>query len=88
MVIMEQFRKIVSKDTWVWKEDEEGSYLVKSAYSALQHNYARENSKLFKSLWTIKALPSTQHFIWKMLLDKILAKVNLEYKGVGTGNSM
>jgi len=30
-----------------------------------------QNSKLFISVWSRKVLSSTQHFVWKTLLDRI-----------------
>jgi len=34
MAIMGQFYKRTIKDTWVWKEDEEGTYMLKFTYNS------------------------------------------------------
>lgn len=43
---------------------------------------------MFKRLQTTKALPSTQHFAQRLMLDRILNKANLEYRVERLGDSL
>jgi len=32
---------------------------------------------LFVTLWNVKVLPSSQHFVWKVILNRVVTKENI-----------
>jgi len=86
LVIKDQFRKTENKDTWVWLDEKGDKYSLRPAYKSWT-TIILGNSEFFKTPWTLK-VPSTQYFVWGVLLVRIPTKVNLELRGVVTGNSL
>jgi len=66
------------KDLWVWKEDEKLEYTVISAYRLLRNDIDREYRPLFEQFWTTNVLPSTHIVAWRVLIDRLLMRVNLK----------
>jgi len=58
-----------NKDEWV--------YLVKSAYNIIRNINIDEDVDLYGQLWKIKVLPSTLHFAWKLMINKVATRDNL-----------
>jgi len=48
----------------------------------------REHNEVFKKIWKIKALPSMQHFAWKVLLVRVATKDNLTMRGILIGSTL
>lgn len=60
-------------DTLLWKDEEGDSYKIRSAYC-----YPLE----------VKALPSTQHFAWRVLINRITTNDNLSRRGILRGSNL
>jgi len=73
---------------WEWKlvwrrglfDWKDSVFTVKFAYHILRGTY--EGDSLFVSLWKTFALPSAQFTTWRVLLNSITSKDNLERQGV------
>jgi len=74
-------------DSWVWKNDKISGYLVKSAYSILRGPLEEESSPLFEYLWKI-ALLLVQFTTWRVLVNSIASKDNLERRGVAIASNL
>jgi len=68
------------EDSRVWKVGKDSGYSVKSVYALLRGPF--EGNSMFVSLWKTTDLPSTQVTTWKVLINSIATKVNLERRGV------
>jgi len=70
-------------DHWVWKAAEKLIYTVSSSFKRIRMEVEGDLKSLYDSFWSIKALPSMITTAWRVLVDRILTRVNLEKKGVG-----
>jgi len=70
------------KDKWIWKEEPDGNYTVRSAYNILRSNGQRSNSNVFKELWEVSALPTALFFTWRAILNRLPIRINLAKRGV------
>jgi len=57
-------------------------FSVKSAYGLLKGEGEEEDSRFYKSVWRIKALPLAHVTAWRVIENKVVAKVNLERRGI------
>ncbi|XP_068461617.1 uncharacterized protein [Phaseolus vulgaris] len=64
------------------EDSETTMFSVKSAYGILKEEGGEEDSRLYKSLWRIKALPSAHVTTWRVIENKVASKVNLERRGI------
>ncbi|KAL9328852.1 hypothetical protein ACSQ67_003855 [Phaseolus vulgaris] len=71
-----------SKDSWVWKEGEKLKYSVKSAYRILRSELRGEERFSYEYFWSIKASLSMQTVAWRVLLDRLPTRVNMENRGM------
>lgn len=82
--LMSQIIQIVknkdTKYTWVWLEDDEGTFLINSAYNAFNNLNTNQCIEVFKHFQSLKVLRLAQQFTWRLLLDRIPTKTNLEKK--------
>ncbi|XP_056688032.1 uncharacterized protein [Spinacia oleracea] len=80
-------------DRLYWPKNTVGNFTVKTGYAFLQEQNIgqdpnlgfRHNNRLvpfFKLLWALKILPKWKLFIWKIMVDGIPVKVNLERRGI------
>jgi len=67
-------------DSRVLKVDKDSGFLVKSAYAFLRGPV--EGNSVFVYLWKTTALPSAQVTAWRVLINSIATKANLERRGV------
>ncbi|XP_068477364.1 uncharacterized protein [Phaseolus vulgaris] len=68
-----------SVDSRVWKAGKDSGFLVKSAYAILRGPV--EGKSEFVFLWKTTALPSAQIITWRVLINSIATKDNLERRG-------
>jgi len=68
------------EDSRVWKVGKDTGFSVKSAYALFRG--PSEGKSMFVSLWKTTALRSAQVTAWRVLIDSIATKVNLEKRGV------
>ena len=68
------------EDNWVWKVDKDSGFSVKSAYEILRGPF--EGDSLFVSLRKTYVLPSAQFIAWRVLLNSVATKDNLERREV------
>jgi len=73
------------EDILLWKDMEVKGYTIKS-YSKMQQVVYREDSEMYTSLWSIRVVPSTYHFVWKVLLNRPATKGNLRRRCIDVGN--
>ena len=79
-----------NKDCLVWPKSLDGCYLVKSAYQMLvteMINGAPSSSngvgsKVWKSIWKIKAPPRIKHFMWRAAKDSLPSKRNIAQRKI------
>jgi len=83
-IIKDKPLKKETLDTWVWKNEEEGIFSVRSTYSLLQKS-TRGNNSVFTYYWSVMALPKVKHFGWRVLLDMIPTKQKLAIRGIDLG---
>ncbi|KAM7280318.1 hypothetical protein ACFE04_007452 [Oxalis oulophora] len=79
------------KDQWVWKENNNGVYSVKSGYHVAckilfgASSYQLSNSSAFqfwKKIWDISLPPQIRFFAWRLCNDTLPLKPNLLKKGM------
>jgi len=70
------------EDSWVWKDDENLGYLVKFVYEISRNETCGEYRVVYKSFWDINVLPSMQLVAWRVLIDRLLTRTNLESRGM------
>lgn len=73
------------KDTWYWKFEKLGHYLVKSAYGSIQdgkENHYEDNSGFWRQLLNLKMPPKVKHFMWRVVTGSLPTKDNLRCKRV------
>jgi len=68
------------EDSCVWKVGKNSGFSVKCAYALLRGPF--ERNSMFFSLCKTTALPSTQVTAWRVLINSIAMKVNLERRGI------
>lgn len=73
-------------DCLVWSKTSDGCYSVKSAYQMLATDQVinaapsssnGEGSKVWRSIWKIRAPPKIRHFMWRAAKDALPSKQNL-----------
>lgn len=74
--------------TWVWSEEDGENYSMKYAYNVVLNFIMKQEIEVFKQLWSLKVKPSALHFSWKLLLEKVPTKENLEKRMVGLINTL
>jgi len=70
------------RDLWVWNDEANGNYLVKTAYKAIQIVTHVQGSEVFKKLRSLKVSSDALHFCFKTLMDRIPTMENLEKRGI------
>ncbi|GLT92075.1 hypothetical protein SLE2022_099320 [Rubroshorea leprosula] len=70
------------EDCWKWAHDPKGRYVVKMAYEFLAPREGVLQGQLCKLVWC-KLVPSKVAFFgWRLCLDRLPTKLNLEKRGV------
>jgi hypothetical protein len=83
---LEGFVPSLVKDSWKWKLEGEGGFSVKSLYKKLDgvlmgaDGCPEEERKAFTQIWKSGAPSKVVAFSWKLLLDRIPSKGNLEIR--------
>lgn len=85
---LEGFVLTQEEDKWWWNLDDKGEYSVKSAYTKLvglvltEDSWQIDEKRVFQDLWAIKAPSKVVAFSWRVLLNRIATKVNLEARNI------
>ncbi|XP_068466484.1 uncharacterized protein [Phaseolus vulgaris] len=69
-------------DIQVWGKEEPGQFSVTSAYEILSNQVRGHQSEVYELLWKAKAFPNAVVTAWRVLLDKLPTRVNLNRRGV------
>jgi len=56
--------------------------MVKYAYKRLNSRIVDEETFLYDFFWKTKALTIAQHFSWRVIINKITTRDNLQHMGV------
>jgi hypothetical protein len=89
--MLESFRGIsISEveDKWIWTEDDDGIFSVKSCYNLLARldssflQPSGFDSFVFKHIWKSLAPSKVCAFTWQVMLDKIPSRINLSRRGI------
>ncbi|GLT56112.1 hypothetical protein SLA2020_291830 [Shorea laevis] len=71
-----------TEDSWQWRYDSKGRYIVKKAYDFLAPMECLLERQVCKLIWC-RLVPSKVCFIrWRLCLDKLPARWNLRKRGV------
>ncbi|XP_057447160.1 uncharacterized protein LOC130738983 [Lotus japonicus] len=65
-------------DRWTWVREGSGVFSVSSAYDYLRGDGAASESEIFSKLWAIQAPSNHVALAWKILINRIQTKVNLQ----------
>ena len=76
------------ENEWIWNDRETQDYMVKYAYKRLNSRIKDEETFLYKLFWKTKTLPTTQHFSWHLIINKIATQDKMQYKGIELYNGM
>jgi len=63
-------------------------FSIRSAYMIVKDEVGGESNSMFEIFWKIKALPSTKVSTLRVLVNRIVTRVNLEVKGLEDEESM
>ncbi|XP_057425853.1 uncharacterized protein LOC130719213 [Lotus japonicus] len=74
--------KLGCPDSWKWVPDQFGIYSVKSAYMLLSGSVPVQGDNMFRLLWSLKAPSNAIALAWKVLINRIQTKVNLNRRGI------
>ena len=69
-------------DIQVWGKEEPGQFSVTSTYEILSNQVRGHQSEVYKLLWKAKAFPNAVVTAWRVLLDKLPTRVNLNKRRV------
>lgn len=73
-----------ASDSWYWRKEKKGQYLVKSAYYLLQDlkgvYQTNVNSGFWRKLWNLKIPPKVKNFLWRAVQNCLPIKDLLRTK--------
>lgn len=70
------------RDSWTWIKENDGKFSVKSAYDMIVGSNSEMEEEVFKILWRVPA-PSNAILVgWKLLINRIQSKENLDKRNV------
>lgn len=72
----------------VWVEKDKGKYYIETTYNTLQNLNIGQEVEEFKTITKFESITLTLYFSWKLLLDKVPTKENLEKMSLGITNRM
>ncbi|XP_058783600.1 uncharacterized protein LOC131658309 [Vicia villosa] len=76
----------VRKDRWIWKEEQNGVYSVRSGYRLWRNNQEKfVNRRVignWGNLWSIKAQPRIKHLLWRICRDYLPIRSRLHHHHV------
>lgn len=79
------------EDSWYWRNDKFGNFIVKSAYLMLEGTYnnasSADNSGFWCKLWNLKIPPKVKIFLWRASSNCLPTKDNLIIKQVPVTNT-
>lgn len=73
------------RDAWVWVKESDGNFTVSSAYEAIFVHHPELEEDAFKCLWKVSAPSNAIALGWRVLLDRIASKTNLQRRNVLVG---
>ncbi|GKV25398.1 hypothetical protein SLEP1_g34845 [Rubroshorea leprosula] len=73
-------------DRRIWQHDKSGNYSVRKAISMLIDNQRVLDSDLCKAIWNKFLLGRVCFFAWRLFLDRLPTKMNLERRGIHVSN--
>ena len=85
MIMKNYVSEACNMDCLVWPKFADGCYMVKSTYQMLATEVINgtpslsngEDSKVWKSIWKIRAPQKIRHFMWRAVKDSLPSKYNL-----------
>jgi len=75
-------------DQWCWVGESVNVYTVHSGYWALKEIPDVQSNECFGEIWSLKVLGITKIFGWRVLLDRLPFRVNLERRGILVSSNM
>jgi hypothetical protein len=87
--MLQEVRLTMDSDKWIWSLEEDGIFLVKSAYlhlASLMSNLSvmsELKTLVFRDLWSSPAPSKIIAFSWQLLYDRLPSKQNLLRRGAG-----
>ncbi|XP_031131672.1 uncharacterized protein LOC116033057 [Ipomoea triloba] len=76
-------------DTWCWKGDVRGQYMVRHGYHLLMHNFLVQDSNVLFSdwgrLWNLPVPPKVKNFLWRCVRNILPVRDVLQSKRVWIG---
>ncbi|GLT33473.1 hypothetical protein SLA2020_080610 [Shorea laevis] len=76
-----QLRKDVV-DSWKWRHEATGKYIVKKAYEVLSFDVCLLEDKLCKLVWNRWVPSKVSFFGWRLCLDRLPTRWNLQKRGI------
>ena len=82
------FRLLDDEDGWRWRLEDDGCFSVKSTYEKLEglvlveDLWREEEKRVFSEAWKSPAPSKVVAFSWRLLLDRIPIRVNLDLRNV------
>lgn len=75
------------EDSWIWKQDRTGNYLVKSSYLALCDSNFFPNCddsmlNTLADIWRLKVPPKSNLFLWRLMRNRLPSGDNLARRNI------
>jgi len=74
------------RDRPIWVGDDKHEYTVKSGYSVLNNKGTMHTCQVFQLLWNLNIAPLAIVCAWRIFLDRLPTRFNLERRGMQLGN--
>jgi len=71
-----------SFDRWYWVDEKTETYTVQSCYWAMKAILDIPTNDCLRKLWSVKVPGTTKMFGWRVWIDRLPSKINLEKRGV------
>lgn len=76
----------MDNDSWFWKEDKLGQYMVKSAYAIIRDNavnsHTSSNYGFWNQNWNLKIPIKVRHFMWRAIRECLPIKDTLRSRRI------
>jgi len=75
-------------DKWLWMADPQLTFSVKSTYKLLNANNDIGSNRVFTELWKSKTPNKARVLAWRILLNRLPTKDNLQKRGIQLPNDL
>ena len=82
--IVDQVHLVDKKDGWIWKHGGEGSFTVASARLLIDEKIL--DIDVVATRWVNMVLAKVNVFMWRLCLNQIPTKCNLDKRGIDVGS--